>query len=108
VTQLTALLHVESLISCHTFLSLFFSFNSRSKPGSSELTLESATFLVDNLYAEAIEAAKSRTALSASIPVLILVWVILIQRQCLELFPVSFSIAFDRLSNSKKFIKQIT
>jgi hypothetical protein len=32
---------------------------------------ESVTFLVDNLYAEAIEAAKSRAALSASTPDLI-------------------------------------
>jgi hypothetical protein len=71
VTQLTAVLHAGSLVSCHNFLSLFFSFNSRSKPGRSLLTSESVTFLVDNLYAEAMEAVKSRATLSASIPVLI-------------------------------------
>jgi predicted transcriptional regulator YheO len=71
VTQLTGALDVGSLVSCHNFLSLFFSFNSRSKPGCSVLTSESVTFLVDNLYAKAMEAVKSQAALSASIPVLI-------------------------------------
>jgi hypothetical protein len=71
VTQLTAVLHVRFLVSCHNFLSLFFSFNSRSKRGRSVLTSESVTFLVDNLYAEAMEAVKSRAALSAFIQVLI-------------------------------------
>jgi hypothetical protein len=35
------------------------------------LTSEGVTFLVDNLYAEAMEAVKSRASLSASIPALI-------------------------------------
>jgi hypothetical protein len=56
VTQLTVVLRVGSLVSCHNFLSLFFSFNSGSKPGRSVLTSESVTFLVDNLYAKAVEA----------------------------------------------------
>jgi hypothetical protein len=71
VTQLTDDLHVGSLVSCHNFLSLFFGFNSRSKPGRSVLTSESVTILVDSLYAETMEAVKSWAILSASISVLI-------------------------------------
>jgi hypothetical protein len=70
-TQSTVVLHAGALVSCHNFSSLFFGFNSRSKPGRSVLTSESVTFLADNLNAEAIEAVKSWAALSNSIPVLI-------------------------------------
>jgi hypothetical protein len=45
-------------------------FNKRSSPGRSFIS-ESVTLLVDILYAEAIEAVKSRAALSASTPDLI-------------------------------------
>jgi hypothetical protein len=71
VTQLTAVLQVGSLVSYHSFLSLCSCFNSRSKPGTWVFTSEILTLLVDNLYADAIEAVNSRAALSASTPVLI-------------------------------------
>jgi hypothetical protein len=64
-------LQAGSLVSCHYFLSLCFCFNSRSKPGSSVITSEILTLLVDNLYADAVEAVNSHAALSASTPVLI-------------------------------------
>jgi hypothetical protein len=54
------------------FLAFFFVFlNSLSKPRKSVLTSESVSFLVNNLYAEAVEAVKSRAPLSASTSVLI-------------------------------------
>jgi hypothetical protein len=70
-TQLTAVLHAGSLISCHNFLSLHFSLRSRSKPGRFLFIFASVTLLVDSLYAEARETVNSQAALSASIPVLI-------------------------------------
>jgi hypothetical protein len=71
VTQLTAVLHAGSLVSCHNFLSLRLCFKSRSRPGVSLFMSESVILLVARQYAEAIEAVKSRSGLSASIPVLI-------------------------------------
>jgi hypothetical protein len=71
VTQLTAILHAESLVSCHNFLSLCLCFNNQSRPVWSLFMPESVILLVDKLYAEAIEAVKSRTDLSASTPELI-------------------------------------
>jgi hypothetical protein len=68
VTQLTAVLHSGCLISCHNFLIHRLCFNSRSRPGISLFMSESVTLLVASLNAEAIEAVKSRAALSASTP----------------------------------------
>jgi hypothetical protein len=65
-TQLTTVLHAGFLISCHNFRNLCLCFNNRSKPGRSLLRSKSVILLVDSLYAEAIEAEKSRAALSAS------------------------------------------
>jgi hypothetical protein len=45
--------------------------NNQSKPGRSFLMSKSVILLFDSLYAEAIEAEKSRAALSASTPDLI-------------------------------------
>jgi hypothetical protein len=67
-TQLTADLHAGPQVSCHNFLIPCFCCNKRSKPGRSLFRFESVTFLVDNLYGEAIEAVKSRAALLASTP----------------------------------------
>jgi hypothetical protein len=64
-TQLTTVLHTGSMVSCHNFLSLCLCNNNRSKPGRSLLMYKSVIF-VDSLYAEAINTAKSRAALSAS------------------------------------------
>jgi hypothetical protein len=71
VTQLTAVLHAGSLVSCHIFRSPCLYFNNRSRPGRSLFISKSVILLVDNLYAEAIEAVKSHAALSASNPELI-------------------------------------
>jgi hypothetical protein len=71
VTRLTAALHPGSLVSCHNLLSLCLCFNKWSSPGRSLYMSESVTLLFDNLYPEAIEAVKSRPALSASTPELI-------------------------------------
>jgi hypothetical protein len=72
-TQLTAVLHAGSLVSYHKFLSHCLYFNNRSKPGRSLLICKSVILFVDSLYAEAIEAAKSRAVLSASTAELILI-----------------------------------
>jgi hypothetical protein len=64
-TQLTAVLHAGFLGSCHNFLSLCFCFNNRSRPGTSLLMSESVILLVDNRYAEAVEAVNSHAALLA-------------------------------------------
>jgi hypothetical protein len=71
VTQLIAVLHVGSLVSCHIFHSLWLYFNSRSRPGRSFFISKSVILLVNNLHAKAIEDIKSRAALSASTPELI-------------------------------------
>jgi hypothetical protein len=65
-TRLAAVLRPGSLVSCHSFLFLFLYFNSRSMPGISLCKSANVILLVDSLYAEAIEAVKSRAALSAS------------------------------------------
>jgi hypothetical protein len=65
VIQLIAVLYAGYLVSCHNFLSHFLCFNKRSKPGRALFISESVTLLVDSLYAEAIDAVKSRAALSA-------------------------------------------
>jgi hypothetical protein len=65
VTQFTVVFHAGSLVSCHNFLSFPVCFNKRSRPGISYLRPKIVVFLVDILYAEAVEAAKSRAALSA-------------------------------------------
>jgi hypothetical protein len=66
VTQLTAVLHAGSLVSCHNFRILCLCYNKRSRPGRSLFISDRVTFLFDNLYAEATEAVKSRATLSAS------------------------------------------
>jgi hypothetical protein len=73
MTQFTAALHAGYRVSCHNFLSLRFSLNKRSRSGRSLFRSEIVTLLVASLYAEAIEAALSRAALSASSPELILI-----------------------------------
>jgi hypothetical protein len=71
VTQLTAVLHAGSLVSCHIFRRLCLYFNYRSRLGRSFFIPKSVILLVDNLYAEVMETVKSRVALSASTPKLI-------------------------------------
>jgi hypothetical protein len=68
VTPLTAVLRAGSRVSCHNCLSLCLCFNGRSSPGRSLFKSETVILLVESLYAEAIEAANSRAALSASTP----------------------------------------
>jgi hypothetical protein len=68
VTQLTAVLHPGSLVSCHNFLILCLLFNGRSRPGRWLFNPDKVILLVDSLYAEATEAVKSRATLSASNP----------------------------------------
>jgi hypothetical protein len=65
VTQCTVILHAGFLVSYHNFLSFLLCFNKRSTPGISYFWSKIVVFLVDILYAEAIEAAKSCAALSA-------------------------------------------
>jgi hypothetical protein len=63
VTQLTAVLHAGSQVSCHIFVASAYIL-------AIDLGQEDryVILLVDNLYAEAIDAVKSRVTLSASIP----------------------------------------
>jgi hypothetical protein len=70
-TQLNSFLHNGSLVSCHNLLILVLYFNSRSRPGRSLFNSNKVILLVDSLYAEATEALKLQSALSASIPELI-------------------------------------
>jgi hypothetical protein len=67
VTQFTAVLHAGFLVSCHHFLIFLSCFNKLSGTGISYFQSKIVVFLVDSLYAEAIGAAKSRAALSASL-----------------------------------------
>jgi hypothetical protein len=69
--QLNAFLLIGSLVFCHSFLNLFLCFSNLSKPGISLFNSASLILLVDSLYAEAMEAVNSSTALSASTPELI-------------------------------------
>jgi hypothetical protein len=73
-TQLNAVLRTGSRVTCHSFLNLRLCFSRLSRPARSLLRSESAVLLVDSLYAEAIEAIKSLTDLSASSPELI--WIL--------------------------------
>jgi hypothetical protein len=65
-THLNAALHAGYLVSCNNFRSLYLCLYNRSKPGRSSLRSRSVILPVDSLYAEAIEAERSRAALSAS------------------------------------------
>jgi hypothetical protein len=69
--QLNAFLHNGFLVSCHSFLNLFLCFSNLSKPGISLFNSESLILLAYSLYAEAMEAVNSSTALSAYTPELI-------------------------------------
>jgi hypothetical protein len=63
-TQFAAFLHPGSLVSCHNFLILFLYFKSRSRPGKLLFNSDKVILLVDNLYAEAIQAVKARRFIS--------------------------------------------
>jgi hypothetical protein len=67
VTQVTALLHAGSLVSCHNFLIFLLCFNRRSRPAILYFRSKIVVLLVDILYAEVIRTAKSRATLSASL-----------------------------------------
>jgi hypothetical protein len=69
VTQLNVVFHAEFLFSWHIFYSFCLCFNKWYRQGSSLFMSVSVTLIVDNLYAEAIEAVKSRPTLSASTPI---------------------------------------
>jgi hypothetical protein len=67
MTHLTASLNAGSLFFfCYNFLSFLLCFNERSELGILHFLPKIVVFLVDILYAEDIEAAKSRVTLSAS------------------------------------------
>jgi hypothetical protein len=66
-TQLTAILHAGSLVSCHNCLSFLLCFNKQSRPNSSYFLSKIIVFLVYILYAEAVDAAKPHATLSASL-----------------------------------------
>jgi hypothetical protein len=67
-TQLTAVLHAGSWVIYHSFLNLDLCFSRLSRQCRSSLWYKSVILTVDSLYAEALEAVKSRVALSASSP----------------------------------------
>jgi hypothetical protein len=73
-TQLPTVLHAGSQVTCHSFFNLCLCFNRLFRPGRLLFTSESVILLVNSLYAEAIEAAKSRITLSVSYPELI--WIL--------------------------------
>jgi hypothetical protein len=64
VTQLTAVLHAGFRVTCHSLLNLCLCFSRFFRPGTLLCGSESVILLVDNLYAEAIEAVKLLAALS--------------------------------------------
>jgi hypothetical protein len=70
-TQSNAFLHARYQVICRSFLNIHLWFSSLSREGTSLLRSEGVILLVDSLYAEAIEAVKSRAALSVSSPELI-------------------------------------
>jgi hypothetical protein len=72
-TQLTAVLYSASRVTWHGFINLCLCYIRRSRPGTSLFKSESAILLVYSLYAKPIEAVKSRAALSAASPELILI-----------------------------------
>jgi hypothetical protein len=59
-TQLPAVLHAGSPVSCHNLLTACMCSNNRSKPRRSLFRSESINLMVDSVYAEATEAVKSR------------------------------------------------
>jgi hypothetical protein len=63
--QLCVIFHAGSRAICHSFLNHRLCFGKFSRTGISLLMSESVILLVAILYVEAIEAVKSRTALSA-------------------------------------------
>jgi hypothetical protein len=65
-TQLSAVLYAGSRVTFHSILNLRLCFSKFSRPGTSLLWSKSVILLVDSLYAEAIEAVKTRAALLAS------------------------------------------
>jgi hypothetical protein len=65
-TKLTAVLQDGFLASCHNFLGPCLYILNRSKPGKLLFRFENVTVIFDSLYAEAADAVKSLTALSAS------------------------------------------
>jgi hypothetical protein len=68
VTQLTAILHAGSRLTCHSFLKVRLYFGRLSRPGKSLLSSESVILLVYSLCTEAIEVVKLLATLSASSP----------------------------------------
>jgi hypothetical protein len=66
VTDFIAILHAGSLVSCHNFLSFPLCFSERFRSGISYFRFKIAVLLVEILYDDAMEAAKSLAALSAS------------------------------------------
>jgi hypothetical protein len=70
-TQFSSVLHPGSLVSCHSFFTLFLYFNNRSRPGRLLFNSYKMILLVDSLYVNAMEAVKAHTALLASTPELI-------------------------------------
>jgi hypothetical protein len=63
VTQITAILHAGSQVTCHSFLNLCLWFNRLSRPGRTLLRSGSVILLLGNPYTEAMVAVKSRAAL---------------------------------------------
>jgi hypothetical protein len=63
-TPLSAVLHAGSRVTCYNFLNLHLCFSKLSIPGMSLIRSEGVNLLLDNLYAEAIEAVKSQAAQS--------------------------------------------
>jgi hypothetical protein len=74
VTQFTTVLHAGYRVPCHNFLSLCLCFRSQSRPDRPQFRPEIVIILVVNVHPGAVEATKSRTALSASVHYLI--WII--------------------------------
>jgi hypothetical protein len=67
-TQLTTVLYAGSQVTSHSFPNLCLRFSKLSGPCKSLLKSEKVILLIDSLYVEAMEAVKSRAALSASSP----------------------------------------
>lgn len=66
VTQLTAVSHCGSRVTCHSFLNLHLCFSRLCKQGRSLFWSESVSLLFGNLHAKAIKRVQSRAALSTS------------------------------------------
>jgi hypothetical protein len=65
MAQLTTIFHDGSLIHCYHVLGFLLCFNKISRAGISYFWSKIVVLLVDGLYVEATEAAKSPDALSA-------------------------------------------